>query len=201
MEIKQLNHNDQSINDESIVDDRSILLEDCAKLINFLKAGNKVDVNKAIKYLGIFNLYQVITEIIMTSPISIKREKNEEGLVEYSFYEETKYTNEEVLDLICSVYNVNANDIKTRSRKGMLNHARQLFCFIAYFYSIENSFEEIGRFIGRHHATVLHARDKVRDLASVDENYKKEVIDLMQFFKIHEKYLRHGVAKKISIIA
>lgn len=195
MEIKQAIHND-----DIIVDERAIILEDCSKLIAFLKAGNKIDVNKAIKYLGIFNLHEVINEIIMTSPISIKREKNEQGLLEYSFHEEAKYSNEEVLDFICSVYNINPQDVKTRSRKGMLNHARQLFCFISYYYSIANSFEEIGRFIGRHHATVLHARDKVRDLASVDENYKKEVIDLMQFFKIDEKYLKHGVHKTISII-
>ena len=58
--------------------------------------------------------------------------------------------------MVCKYYNVNLNDLMSRSRKQSLVRPRQMAIYLARHYT-DNPLEAIGKAFNRYHATALHA--------------------------------------------
>lgn len=68
---------------------------------------------------------------------------------------------------------VSGIDVKKRSRDRETVTARCLFMFVARREGYSQS--DIGRFVGRDHATVCHAENRVKDMFSFPNAYKEEI--------------------------
>ena len=61
-----------------------------------------------------------------------------------------------ILKFVSFKFNVSSEDIKSKSRKMEFVHPRQIFCYMARKLT-DKSYTDIGYFINRDHATVMHA--------------------------------------------
>lgn len=76
---------------------------------------------------------------------------------------------------VCTHYNLDPNDIQTKSRKREVVQARQIAMYLARKYT-KNSLTTIGEQIGnRDHATVLHACKMVTDLIEIDKSLRQSL--------------------------
>jgi len=96
----------------------------------------------------------------------------------------TKVGLEKVLSVVCDVLNVYAEDVKGKSRKSKISEARHFFCYLAYISHRSKTLMEIGKFIGRDHATVLHSKNKISDLIDVYEHELRLVVQMKKRFGI-----------------
>ena len=65
-----------------------------------------------------------------------------------------------ILSTVCSYYSIDAIELKGISRKGNINHARQMFMYLSRNHS-ESSLIKVGEMVNRDHATVLHSCNKI----------------------------------------
>lgn len=82
---------------------------------------------------------------------------------------------ERILKIVCENLGVDPEDVKSKTRKGEIAQARHIFCYLAYTSATGHTLTEIGRFIGRDHATVLHSRNKIKDFLTFDK-YIKDIV-------------------------
>jgi len=81
-----------------------------------------------------------------------------------------------ILKSVADFYNISASDLLKRSRKKEVVKPRQIAMFLLR-EETKLSFPEIGQKLGgRDHSTVIHACEKIRGEASVDESIKQELI-------------------------
>lgn len=87
-------------------------------------------------------------------------------------------TIDHIQKIIVDYFQVDLEDLQSKTRKRNIVQARQLAMFFAKKYT-KNSLTTIGSQIGqRDHATVLHACKTVENLAETDREFKKYVEDL-----------------------
>jgi chromosomal replication initiation ATPase DnaA len=68
-----------------------------------------------------------------------------------------------ILQVCCEEYDVNINEVKSRSRKrGGVMEARQMYCYVAY-NKFEHKLGNIAAIVNRDHATALHSIRVVQD--------------------------------------
>lgn len=83
-----------------------------------------------------------------------------------------------IIRLVSSVYGVSKTDILSRRKDAGTVRPRQVAAYLASTLT-PHSFPQIGRFMGgRDHTTILHARDKIRDLRLVDAELDKLLVEL-----------------------
>jgi chromosomal replication initiator protein len=97
-----------------------------------------------------------------------------------NYVKQTKknYSIEMIQEIVAKYFNVDIEDIQSKSRKREIVQARQ---FAMYFAKkITNKpYAEIGKKIGkRNHATVLHACKTIDGLKKIDKDFKKYYRDL-----------------------
>lgn len=81
-----------------------------------------------------------------------------------------------VLKAVADFYNISLADLLKRSRKKEVVRPRQIAMFLLR-EETKLSFPEIGQKLGgRDHSTVIHACEKIREEASIDEPLKQELI-------------------------
>lgn len=68
-----------------------------------------------------------------------------------------------VLDTTSEVLKVSKHDIRGRKRDAEIVFARHVFCYLAHLPEYKHSLKEIGKEIGRDHASVLHGERKIAD--------------------------------------
>jgi len=89
-----------------------------------------------------------------------------------------------IIDLVCDYYKVEKDLVKGKSRKREIAQPRQLSMYFAKQFT-EMSLKKIGgAFGGRDHSTVIHSCNVVRDLMETDSDFKHEVEELEQRFKL-----------------
>lgn len=87
-------------------------------------------------------------------------------------------TIDHIQQIIAEYFQVDVDELQSKTRKRNIVQARQLAMFFAKRYT-KNSLSTIGSQIGqRDHATVLHACKTVENLADTDRQFKKYVDDL-----------------------
>jgi hypothetical protein len=85
---------------------------------------------------------------------------------------------ERILNVVCDYTSQTPADVKSRWRKGEVQEARHLYCYLARLSSCNNSLSKIGKFIGRDHATVLHSTRTIKAYLENDKSVMKKVTDL-----------------------
>lgn len=80
-----------------------------------------------------------------------------------------------IQEVVCDYYNLEVNDIQTKSRKRVVVQARQVAMYLARKYT-KNSLTAIGELIGnRDHATVLHACKTVAEQSEIDKELRQSL--------------------------
>ena len=98
-----------------------------------------------------------------------------------------KYDVNQILDVVCSNFNVDVEDVLGKSRKREFVQARQIS-----MYFLQNlakvSINRIGRLIGnRDHSTVAHSIDKIVTQMQVDKNLMRNIKAIERNLKVGKK--------------
>lgn len=91
--------------------------------------------------------------------------------VDVSVYFRLKFhrlTTNELANIICEVCDVKWDELVGKSRKTHYVVARHLFCYFSFFYQ-KQKLRRIAEVLDIDHTSVIHARDKVVTLLSVND--------------------------------
>lgn len=80
-----------------------------------------------------------------------------------------------LLEVICEKCDISVNEVFGKSRKKKVVLAREVFAHFARNY-VGMKFAEIGDMFGKHHSTVIHWCDVVKDYLSVDDEIVCNII-------------------------
>jgi chromosomal replication initiator protein len=84
-----------------------------------------------------------------------------------------RYTNMEINSLkkrISNHFNIKESDLYSNKRYAKYCEARSIFMYISHKH-LGKTCLEVAKMLNRHHATVLHACNKVQGYMEVDKNY------------------------------
>jgi len=87
---------------------------------------------------------------------------------------ESSITTEKILTLVCEYYKVDFEMLKSRSRKKVYAHPRNIYAYLCRKHSDE-TLESIGRSINRSHSTVVYATELVEKKMKTDRGLKHQV--------------------------
>lgn len=92
----------------------------------------------------------------------------------------------DILRAVCKYYHKTSAEIKGASRTIPYVRPRHVFCYLAIRHG-GYSFPTIGRFLGgRDHTTVLHAVRKMKERILVDEDLRKNVVDIEKMLCVEQ---------------
>lgn len=90
---------------------------------------------------------------------------------------------ERIRTIVARHYKIKVSDMDSKKRNAEIAFPRQ----VAMYLCRENtdlSHQKIGRLFGnRHYSTVIHSHEKIMDMMTTDESFKKEMEDLKQKIK------------------
>ena len=93
-------------------------------------------------------------------------------------------TIDDILDKVCSHYNVTTTAVNSRSRKKDIVMARQVSMYMAQKYT-KMPASRIGKLVGnRDHSTVIHSCTKIEDRLKVDKGFFAEIASIENSFKL-----------------
>jgi len=84
---------------------------------------------------------------------------------------------ETILDEVCKYLCVNVSDVKSKNRMLRTKIARFYYCYLSKLLT-ESTLTEVGDVVYRHHATVIHANNTVKDWLSYDKQVIKELEEI-----------------------
>ncbi len=88
------------------------------------------------------------------------------------------YTCDMIQKIVAEYFNLDVEDIQSKSRRREIVQARQISMYLSKKYT-DSPLEEIGSRIGkRNHATVIYALKTVKNLMDVDKRFRQQVLDL-----------------------
>lgn len=91
-------------------------------------------------------------------------------------------TSEEVIEAVCSHFSVSRRAITGKARARMIARPRQILMYLLRT-ELSIPLEEVGRVIGgRDHSTVIHAVDKISQLASEDVQIREDILRIKNAF-------------------
>jgi len=93
-------------------------------------------------------------------------------------------TIDDILDKVCSHYNVTMSAVNSRSRKKDIVIARQVSMYMAQKYT-KMPASRIGKLVGnRDHSTVIHSCSKIEDRLKLDKGFHAELTSIENSFKL-----------------
>ncbi len=93
-------------------------------------------------------------------------------------------TIDDILEKVCTHYNVTATAISSRSRKRDIVIARQVSMYMVQKYT-KMPAGRIGKLVGnRDHSTVIHSCTKIEDRMKVDKGFNAEMVSIENSFKL-----------------
>lgn len=93
-------------------------------------------------------------------------------------------TIDDIMDKVCSHYNVTMSAVNSRSRKKDIVMARQVSMYMAQKYT-KMPASRIGKLVGnRDHSTVIHSCAKIEDRLKVDKGFHAEIASIENSFKL-----------------
>lgn len=84
---------------------------------------------------------------------------------------------ETILDEVCKYMEVNVSDVKSKNRMLLTKTARFYYIYLSKMLT-ENSLDAIGKVVYRHHATVIHGNNTVKDWLTYDKQVIKQLEDI-----------------------
>ncbi len=81
---------------------------------------------------------------------------------------------EDIMNLVCKHYRIAPADLKSRTRKRIISHPRNIYAYLSRRHTDE-TVENIAKTINRSHATVIYASDLVERKIKTVYNVRKEV--------------------------
>ncbi|HEX6215789.1 MAG TPA: chromosomal replication initiator protein DnaA [Vicinamibacterales bacterium] len=98
-------------------------------------------------------------------------------------HDEKAVTIEQIQKFVADYYQLKLNELKSRNNSKSVAMPRQVAMYLCKSLT-HASLPEIGRsFGGKHHSTVIHSIKKVEELRKKDNDFDKQVANLMQSFK------------------
>ena len=98
--------------------------------------------------------------------------------------DDTPLTIDDILQTVCTHFEVSAAAVNSKSRKRNLVMPRQVSMYLAQKYTKIGS-ARIGKFIGgRDHSTVIHSCAQVEQRMKTDANFRDEVQSIENSFKL-----------------
>lgn len=89
-------------------------------------------------------------------------------------------TKEEIGDVVCKYYKISFEKMLSVNRKREVVKARQISMYLCKLFTTD-SLKAIGDFFGgRHHTSVMHSCQTVKDLMDTEKLYKGEVLILQE---------------------
>ncbi len=108
-----------------------------------------------------------------------------------------KLTKEEILKVICRELQMNFDEVKNRkTRLKEFVYARQLYSYFAKKYTKEN-LTNIGKFISKDHATVIHSIKQVNNFLDVDKQMQLQVNKINN--ALNSRVVNHTANKREKI--
>ena len=108
-----------------------------------------------------------------------------------------KLNKETILKTICKYLEMNFEDVKTRkTRLREFAYARHLYAYFCRIYT-KDSFAEIGRFLKKDHATILHSNKQVSGWIDFDKSVESDVERIHKILKIDLKISKQNIAEII----
>jgi chromosomal replication initiator protein len=101
-----------------------------------------------------------------------------ESVVKNIVHQRKRITIDYIKKLVCKYYNVNMNDIVSRSRKQNFVRPRQMAIYLARQYT-DAPLQTIGKSFNRYHATALHSINCIERGLKLDRTIQKQV----EFFR------------------
>lgn len=96
-------------------------------------------------------------------------------------------TIDDIVEKVCCHYNVEAEEVNSKSRKRTLVIARQVSMYLAQKYTKMTS-SRIGKLIGgRDHSTVLHSCTQVEERMKTDKLFSNEIVSIEKSFGLKRK--------------
>ncbi len=93
-------------------------------------------------------------------------------------------TIEQIHEVVCDQFQVDPEQVRSKTRKREVVQARQLTMFLAK-HCTNSSLKQIGKyFSGRDHSTVIHANQAVQNLMETDRQFKEQVEAIQKRMKI-----------------
>lgn len=85
--------------------------------------------------------------------------------------------------IVCEYYNINIEQLHTKTRERIIVQARQITHYFAYKMT-NKDLREIGKTIGKkNHATVIHSRKVVNNLMETDKEIKAQIEEIERKIK------------------
>ena len=93
-------------------------------------------------------------------------------------------TIDDILDKVCTHFNVTVAQVNSKSRKRDFVVARQVSMYLAQKYT-KMPASRIGKLVGnRDHSTVLHSCSQVEQRIKVDPSFSDEVVSIENSFRL-----------------
>lgn len=96
------------------------------------------------------------------------------GLRSHELAEATKDRESRIFETVCDIFKVTAEEMFGKCRKRNLVEPRQIIMYLLYNKTARN-LKSIGRLMNRDHATVIYAKNTVKDLIDTDKLYKAQI--------------------------
>jgi chromosomal replication initiation ATPase DnaA len=97
----------------------------------------------------------------------------------------TKTQLDQLLHTVASYYSLFASDLVRKVRTKEIMHARQVFCYLAMAQDIANS-AQLGGYLDVDHSTVLHGKEVIAGLASVQKSIRTQLDNLTQQWQLQK---------------
>lgn len=108
-----------------------------------------------------------------------------------------KLTKEEILKVICRELQMDFDEVKNRkTRLKEFVYARQLYAYFCKKYTNE-SLTNMGKFIHKDHATMIHSINQIKGFYDFDKVIKKDVDKINTILK--HKVVNHTADKREKI--
>jgi chromosomal replication initiator protein len=87
---------------------------------------------------------------------------------------------DDIQKMVCNFYNVQYNDLLSKTRKREIVQARQITMYFAKKFT-RSSLKTIGEhFTGKDHTTVIHSCQTVENLMETDASYREKLLEIQQ---------------------
>lgn len=86
----------------------------------------------------------------------------------------SKITDKTIIDIVCSFYGISVDDIKSKRRSNNIAFPRQVAMYLLRTV-MDMTYEQIGKYFGNHHSTVMHSCIKIENLIKSDKVIADEV--------------------------
>ena len=91
--------------------------------------------------------------------------------------QQIKATPVEVISAVSSYFSVNKRDLLGKSRARIVAHPRQVLMYLLRI-ELNLPLQEVGRVIGRDHTTVMHAVEKITQMASSNVDTRQDILGI-----------------------